>query len=53
MDISFLCGSQKFNYRVCAIMISDHKILAMRDERSPISTYPADELPWEKQRNRR
>lgn len=40
MDISFLCGSQKFNYRVCAIMISDHKILAMRDERSPYFYLP-------------
>ena len=40
MDISFLCGSQKFNYRVCAIMISYHKILAMRDERSPYFYLP-------------
>lgn len=32
MDISFKVGeNKKFNYRVCAMMISDGKILAMRD----------------------
>ena len=40
MDISFLCGNQKFNYRVCAIITTDHKILAMRDERSPYFYLP-------------
>lgn len=40
MDISFLCGSQKFNYRVCAIITSDHTILAMHDERSPYFYLP-------------
>ncbi|MCM1096491.1 MAG: NUDIX domain-containing protein [Ruminococcus flavefaciens] len=40
MDLSFQCGNQKFNYRVCAIMISDHKILAMHDERSPYYYLP-------------
>lgn len=40
MDISFLCGNQKFNYRVCAIITSDHKILAMHDERSPYFYLP-------------
>lgn len=40
MDISFQHKGQKFNYRVCAIMISDHKILAMHDERSPYFYLP-------------
>lgn len=35
MDISFQIEAQKFNYRVCAMIISGNKILAMRDERSP------------------
>lgn len=35
MDISFKAGNKKFNYRVCAMIISDGKILAMQDERSP------------------
>ena len=34
MDISFKCENDKFNYRVCAMMISDNKILAMHDDRS-------------------
>ncbi len=40
MDISFNCENQKFNYRVCAMMISDNKILAMHDERSPYFYLP-------------
>ncbi len=40
MDISFLCENQKFNYRVCAIIVSEGKILAMRDERSPYFYLP-------------
>ena len=40
MDISFKAGNQKFNYRVCAMMISDGKILAMHDERSPYYYLP-------------
>lgn len=40
MDISFKCDNQKFNYRVCAMIISDNKILAMRDERSPYFYLP-------------
>ena len=40
MDISFRHEGQKFNYRVCAIMISDHKILAMHNERSPYFYLP-------------
>ena len=40
MDISFKNGNEKFNYRVCAMMINDGKILAMRDERSPYYYLP-------------
>lgn len=40
MDISFKSGNEKFNYRVCAMMISDGKILAMHDDRSPYYYLP-------------
>ena len=40
MDLSFICDEQKFNYRVAAIIIDDHKILAMHDERSPYFYLP-------------
>ena len=40
MDISFITGSEKFNYRVCAMLIHDGKILAMHDERSPYFYLP-------------
>lgn len=40
MDISFRTGNDKFNYRVCAIILNEGKILAMRDERSPYSYLP-------------
>ena len=40
MDISFKSGNEKFNYRVCAMMISDERILAMHDDRSPYYYLP-------------
>ena len=40
MDISFKSGNEKFNYRVCAMMISNGKILAMHDDRSPYYYLP-------------
>ena len=40
MDISYNCENQKFNYRVCAVIINDDKILAMQDERSPYYYLP-------------
>ena len=40
MDISYVDGNKKFNYRVCAVIISDGRILAMRDERSPYYYLP-------------
>lgn len=40
MDITFNQENQKFNYRVCAMIISENRILAMRDERSPYFYLP-------------
>lgn len=40
LDISYVVGSSKFNYRACAVIISDNKILAMHDERSPYYYLP-------------
>lgn len=40
MDISYKTECGKFNYRVCAMIISDGKILAMHDERSPYFYLP-------------
>ncbi len=40
MDISYKTESGTFNYRVCAMIISDGKILAMHDERSPYFYLP-------------
>lgn len=40
MDISFKFDNEKFNYRVCAMMISDGKILSIHDERSPYYYLP-------------
>ena len=40
MDISFQNGNAKFNYRACAVILHEGKILAMRDERSPYFYLP-------------
>ncbi|MBR5278476.1 MAG: NUDIX domain-containing protein [Clostridia bacterium] len=40
MDIVLKYENSKFNYRVCAIMIYDGKILAMQDDRSPYFYLP-------------
>ena len=40
MDIKYISGNNKFNYRVSAIIISENKILAMCDERSPYYYLP-------------
>ena len=40
MDISFVSGNDKVNYRVCAVIISDGKILTMHDDRSPYYYLP-------------
>jgi ADP-ribose pyrophosphatase YjhB (NUDIX family) len=40
MDISFNNGNEKFNYRVCAMIINEGKILAMKDDNSPYYYLP-------------
>ena len=40
MDISFVVENEKFNYRVCAMIISNGEILAMHDDRSPYYYLP-------------
>ena len=40
MDISFKTDEGRFNYRVCAIMLDNGRILAMRDECSPYYYLP-------------
>lgn len=40
MDISYITDEEKFNYRVCAMMLHSGKILAMHDERSPYYYLP-------------
>lgn len=40
MDITYSTDNGRFNYRVCAIMLHDNKILAMKDERSPYYYLP-------------
>ena len=40
MDITYISGDDKFNYRVCAVILSGGRILAMHDERSPYYYLP-------------
>ncbi len=40
MDISFQTADGKFNNRVCGMIISERKILAMHDQRSPYYYLP-------------
>lgn len=40
MDITFRTAEGTFNYRVCAVMIHDGKLLAMHDGRSPYYYLP-------------
>lgn len=40
MDVSFVQGGDKFNYRVCALILRGDSVLAMRDERSPYYYLP-------------
>ena len=47
MDLSFKCDNKKFNYRVCALIISDNRILAMHDERSPYFYLPGGRVAME------
>lgn len=40
MDITFKTPEGRFNLRVCAILIHENRILAMKDERSPYYYLP-------------
>ncbi len=40
MDITFKMDEGRFNYRVCAIIVNNNKLLAMQDERSPYYYLP-------------
>jgi len=40
MDVTFRTAQGTFNYRVCAIIIRDGKLLAMKDGRSPYYYLP-------------
>ncbi len=44
LDITFKVENDKFNYRVCAMMIYNDKILAMHDERSPYYYLPGGKV---------
>ena len=53
MDLSFTTAEGKFNYRVCALLLQEGKILAMQDERSPsIITCREAECRWGKRRSK-
>lgn len=40
MDLTFQTDSGIFNYRVCAVILNDNRILAMQDDRSPYYYLP-------------
>lgn len=40
MDITFRTENGRFNYRVCAVIINDNRLLAMHDENSPYYYLP-------------
>lgn len=40
MDLTFKTDNGRFNYRVCAVIINENKILALHDERSPYYYLP-------------
>ena len=40
MDITFTTEEGRFNYRVCAVLLDERRILAMHDERSPYFYLP-------------
>lgn len=46
MDITFRTEEGVFNYRVCAIILREDKILAMRDERSPYYYLPGGRVAF-------
>lgn len=40
MDLTFKTSEGRFNYRACAVIINNNKILAMKDKRSPYYYLP-------------
>ena len=40
MDISFFNDNKKFNYRACAVIVDNERILAMKDGNSPYYYLP-------------
>lgn len=44
MDVTFVSGTQRFKYRVCAVIIHDGRILAMHDEVSPYYYLPGGKV---------
>ena len=40
MDISFFDNNKKFNYRACAVIVDNERILAMKDGNSPYYYLP-------------
>lgn len=40
MDISFQTEQGRFNYRVCAVLVHDGRLLVMQDDRSPYYYLP-------------
>ena len=51
MDITFKVENAKFNYRVCAMMISDGKYWRCMMNAHRIIIYREEEWLWEKQPN--
>ena len=39
-DVSYVSGQEKFNYRVCAVILDGGRLLALHDERSPYYYLP-------------
>ena len=44
MDITFKTSEGRFNYRVCAVIIQDGRLLAMRDGNSPYFYLPGGRI---------
>ncbi|MBO4383958.1 MAG: NUDIX domain-containing protein [Clostridia bacterium] len=44
MDISYVADGKKFNLRVCAVIVSGERILAMHDDRSPYYYLPGGRI---------
>lgn len=45
-DVSFLTEKERFNYRVCAVVVRDRMLLVMNDERFPYSYLPGGRVKF-------